>query len=259
MPDQDIKVDVNDIIDKVQAMENDVVNAATGAFELHEANGTSEVREAIVPQLLPIEKNNETRRSTVLTNIVKMLTERKLLDAKKLDQNIKKILTMTSDDYVYKIPLDYPDVTKSQHFIVKLIYQKITSISKSSGIADFLNQFKTDPKIIVVGVINMKLLYGIKNDSTYPNTEIFLEKELMINIVDHVAVPKHYLLSEAELKSVLENYHAKRREIPEILITDPITRYYNAKVGEMFRIIRPSETAGEAPYYRLVVRGMIKE
>jgi len=209
------------------------------------------------PHLLPIEKNSEAKKNTVLTNIIKMLTERKILDHNNLTKNITFATSIKSDDLIYKIPIDMENVHK--HYIVKFIHQKITSISKSSGIADFLNQYKNYPKIVVVSTISTKLLYGIKNDTNYLNTEIFLEKELMINIVDHVSVPKHYLLSEAELKSVLESYHAKRREIPEMLVTDPIARYYNAKVGEMFRIIRPSETAGEAPYYRLVVRGLIKE
>ena len=138
-----------------------------------------------------------------------------------------------------------------------LFYQRITSISKSSIIVDFLNLYKTLPKIVVSPNVSMKLVYNIKNDTTYPNTEFFLEKELMINIVDHISVPKHVLLSEEELKSVIESYYAKRREIPEIYVTDPVSRYYNAKIGQMFRIIRASETAGFSPYYRLVVKGNI--
>lgn len=214
---------------------------------------------AIVPQHLPIEKNNEIKKNTVLTNIVKMLTERKLLVKENLEHNIKKITQMQSDDFVFKFPLDNPDPFGSKQVVIKLIHQKVSNISKSSPVAEFLNQYKTDHKIVVVTVINIKLVYNIKNDALYPNTEIFLEKELMINIIDHIAVPKHILLTDEVLKEVLESYHAKRREIPEILVTDPVARYYNAQVGQMFRIIRASETSGEAPYYRLVIRGMIRE
>jgi DNA-directed RNA polymerase subunit H (RpoH/RPB5) len=212
----------------------------------------------IVAQLLPIEKNLETRRSTVLTNIIKMLTERKLLNEENLEENIANIISIQSDDFVYKINLDNEDpITNSTQLIVKLIYQKITSLSKTTSVGEFLNEYKNIPKIMVIQNISNKIIYGIKNDQTYPNTEIFLEKELMINIVDHCAVPKHILLTETELKDVIESYHAKRRQIPEILVTEPIARYYNAKVGQMFRIIRPSETSGMAPYYRLVIRGNI--
>ena len=54
-------------------------------------NIVQEQPEQIVPQLLPIEKNSESRRITILTNIVNMLTERGLLnfDNKSKDQYIK--------------------------------------------------------------------------------------------------------------------------------------------------------------------------
>ena len=209
------------------------------------------------PHLLPIEKNSEAKKNTVLTNIIKMLTERKILDHNNLTKNITFATSIKSDDLIYKIPIDMENVHK--HYIVKFIHQKITSISKSSGIADFLNQYKNSPKIVVVSTISTKLLYGIKNDTNYLNTEIFLEKELMINLIDHIAVPKHILLSEEEKLKVLESYNAKRREIPEVYVTDPVSRYYNVKIGQLFRIIRPSETAGYVPTYRLVIPGNVLE
>jgi DNA-directed RNA polymerase subunit H (RpoH/RPB5) len=225
---------------------------------MDKAQSDKKETETIVPQLLPIEKNSETRKNIVLTNIIKMLTERKLLKEENLKQNIANIISIQSDDLIYKIDLDYPESnTDSKIFYVILFHQKITSLTKSSSITDFLNQYKTFPKLIVALNVSMKLIYNIKNDTTYPNTEIFLEKELMTNLVDHIPIPKHILLSEQELKAVIESYYAKRREIPEILITDPVSRYYNVKLGQMFRIIRPSETAGFAPYYRLVIKGNI--
>jgi DNA-directed RNA polymerase subunit H (RpoH/RPB5) len=215
-------------------------------------------KETIVPQLLPIEKNSETKKITILTNLIKMLIGRKLINEENLLKNIDLIKKNQSHDFFYKIELDNPEPrTNSKQFYVIIFHQKITSLSKSSDLTEFLNQYKTFPKIIIASNISTKIIYSVKSDQIYPNTEIFLEKELMINIVDHISIPTHILLHEDELKAVIESYHAKRREIPEILVTDSIARYYNAKVGQMFRIIRPSETSGYAPYYRLVIKGNI--
>lgn len=216
------------------------------------------IAEAIVPQLLPIEINSEARKNIMLVNTIKMLTERKLLDPEKLEQNCNHYKAQHADDLEWKIELLANNHLNAKHMIIKIINQKVTSISKSSLIADFLNKYKNDPKIVIVNNISDKFLFGIKHDSNYPNTELFLGKEMMMNIIDHIAVPKHILLSDDEMKLVLNSYHAKRREMPEILETDPIARYYNAKIGQMFRIIRASETTGNAPYYRLVIRGQIK-
>jgi DNA-directed RNA polymerase subunit H (RpoH/RPB5) len=217
----------------------------------------------MVPQLLPIEKNSESKKNIVLTNIIKMLTERGLLDYSKQNQYIKQLIGTQSDDQTYKVDLDYPEKAYSKDnrtMIIRLINQKITSISKSSGISDLLTTYKMQPKIIVVTSINSRTRYQVQSDqASYPNTEIFLEKELLINIVDHVSQPKFTLLTEEETKLVLDAYHAKRRDIPKILFTDPISCYYNAKSGQLFRIIRPSETSGEAVSYRLVIKGQIRD
>ena len=35
--------------------------------------------------------------------------------------------------------------------------------------------------------------------------------------------------------------------------SDPISKYYNAQVGDIFRITRPSENSGLTNTYRLVI------
>jgi DNA-directed RNA polymerase I, II, and III subunit RPABC1 len=64
-------------------------------------------------------------------------------------------------------------------------------------------------------------------------------------------------LSDEDTKKVLEEYSAKKKEMPRIYVTEPVSRYFNAKIGQIFRISRPSETAVESPYHRLVIKGSI--
>ena len=79
----------------------------------------------------------------------------------------------------------------------------------------------------------------------------------MSNLVNHIPVPKHELLSDADAKKLLEEYNAKKRELPKIFVSDPVSRYFAAKVGQIFKITRPSETSGIAPSHRLVIKGNI--
>ena len=76
----------------------------------------------------------------------------------------------------------------------------------------------------------------------------------MINIVDHVLVPKHIVLLKEEGDAVLQAYRAKKRDMMLIRTTDPVARYYNMKAGEIIKIMRPSVMTVEAPAYRLVIK-----
>ena len=211
---------------------------------------------SLIPQLIPIEVNNEYIKNTVLTNVIKMLTARKLLLKDNEEKNIKKITDTPSDDLIYKVDYENKDIKEKKekpYIIIKIINQKITAINKASPIGEFLYQYKNDTKLVIVKSISNKTRQLVI--TTFPNTEVFLEKELMMNIIDHVYVPKHELLSNEEAEQVMESYNARKRDMPKILTNDPIARYYNMEAGQICRIIRPSETAGFTPYYRLVIKG----
>jgi DNA-directed RNA polymerase subunit H (RpoH/RPB5) len=214
---------------------------------------------SILPQLIPIEFSLERRQKIVLTNIIKMLTNRGLLKKENLKDNIKYITEVQTDTSEYSINIDNPSGyynENTKNIIIKLLYHKIgATVSKTSLLGEFLYSKKDIPKIVIVTAATNKLREQVKVD--FPFSEIFLEKEMLINIVDHISVPYHQLLNEEESKKLITEYEIKKKELPRIFVTDPIARYYNAKVGKIFRIIRPSETSVDSPYIRLVVKGFI--
>lgn len=83
--------------------------------------------------------------------------------------------------------------------------------------------------------------------------DYFTEDELKIDKTQHCLVPKHELLTEEQKKELLKMYKCKESQLPKISSYDPISRYFGAKRGQVFKIIRISETSGEYIYYRLVV------
>ena len=69
----------------------------------------------------------------------------------------------------------------------------------------------------------------------------------------HELVPKHSLLKADEAKDVLASFHIHAYQLPYIRSSDPAARAVGAKPGDIIKVIRKSQTAGESDFYRYVV------
>jgi len=77
-----------------------------------------------------------------------------------------------------------------------------------------------------------------------------------VKVTDHVLVPRHEILSEDQKKEVLSKFNATEEQFPFLFSIDPVVREINAKPGDMVKITRVSDTAGETTYYRFVVESV---
>ncbi len=68
-------------------------------------------------------------------------------------------------------------------------------------------------------------------------------------------MPKHILLNDDEKKVLLENYKITPRQLPRILVNDPVISAMGGKIGDVVKITRKSSVSGEAVYYRVVIKG----
>jgi len=200
--------------------------------------------------MFQLEYSNEEIRQIVLTNIVKMLTERKKLKSENLQNNIDKIINNHSDDNIYTIDIDNHNNDESERtYVIKLQLQKITAISKQSSTSEFLNKYKDNHKILVVKEISTKIRQSIVSE--YGETEVFLEYYLMMNQVEHTFVSRYEILTDP--KDIAEYYSkTKKKNSRRIHVTDAMARYYNLKRGDIVRVISPSEVTAVMAEYREV-------
>jgi len=73
------------------------------------------------------------------------------------------------------------------------------------------------------------------------------------NVMANHLVPRHTLLTNDEVESVLTQFGIDRTKLPKILISDPCVRAINAMPGDVVKIERKSPTAGTSIYFRMVV------
>ena len=205
----------------------------------------------------PIEYSSNTQKAIVLTNIVKMLVERGNIDAKNMEKMIDTLRINLTDNDTFTFDVSHTtqddDVTTYQ--IILLLDQKILSSTKTSFIGDYIYKTHNIHKIIIVQDITQRAYLMIRMNTRL--IEIFQKKEMMFNIVDHIYVPKHILLSLDESEKLINEYGLQKRELPRMLVSDPISKYHWAKIGQIFKIVRPSEMTGFSNYYRIVVRDVV--
>ena len=79
------------------------------------------------------------------------------------------------------------------------------------------------------------------------------QEEFNHNVIDHLLVPQHIILTKEEAKKVLKQYNSKLYQFPYIKVSDPAIKAIDAKPGDLIKIIGKSSTAGEATRYRYVV------
>ena len=214
----------------------------------------------INPHLIPVRKDPEMIRVEVLTNLIKMFSERGYINRDNIKTNINKIKKPESTD-IYVINLDKPMLPEGTNvdknfngktLAVRIVHQKIVGITKIPVIKEFLDNFPLQHKVFIFTDISDKAKTTLMN---VPNTEVFTEAFLMINLVDHIDSPKYEVISDKEIEELQQSYMLQKKEIPKILTSDPVVSYFNLKRGQVIRIIRSSEQSGFAVAYRIVIKG----
>jgi DNA-directed RNA polymerase subunit H (RpoH/RPB5) len=190
-----------------------------------------------------LEYDQTEKTQIILKNICKMLNDRKLvINSNDLYNNIKNI----SENL--EIGINY----EQKSYAIKIIYNSITTIKDSNDIDKFLDKYSKYHKFIVITSVSKK---AYKQFNDYPQTEVFQEIELMVNVLEHDLQPKFRLLTKQEVDEYFDTFQNKKREMPRILDSDSVARYFGAKIGNIFEIVRPSITSGESVSYRIVVQG----
>jgi DNA-directed RNA polymerase subunit H (RpoH/RPB5) len=112
-------------------------------------------------------------------------------------------------------------------------------------LVDLLNIQKKNKKLknilfISESKLNTMMVDDLKKYKEKMNISIFLGDNLLFNCTKHFLVPKHILLSDEQRTEFLNQTKEKNftGRLPKIFDTDPISRYFGAVPGQIFKIER---------------------
>jgi hypothetical protein len=193
-----------------------------------------------------IEYNSKEINNIVCLNVLKMLHRRFIID----DYNklYQEILVDINQKAIIEFKLN--DNTKCSLY---LINAKLSSIAQGTQLDEYLSNNLDIHKIVIFKDAAKKVLKQIQIE--YKNAEFFFEYEMMEDIPEKIFIPEHQLLNEEEKTELLNKF--SESDLSSIYDIDMMSRYYNAKIGDIFRIIRPSISSGTSIFYRRVIHGSL--
>lgn len=77
---------------------------------------------------------------------------------------------------------------------------------------------------------------------------------LLFNITDHELVPKYRIMTQDEKNNIISKLYLENEEqLPNILVTDPVAKFYGVRVGDVCEIEYNNHTNGKNKFYRLCI------
>jgi DNA-directed RNA polymerase subunit H (RpoH/RPB5) len=182
----------------------------------------------------------------IIINLLKMLERRRVIsDIKTIYESMKEDITPNKS---IAIKLD-----NGNNCFVYIVNGKVTSITQNSPIDEFLSNNTNIQKFVIITDPSKKTFKQVMDN--YPNSECFFQREFMEDIAGKDICSEHNLLNSEEKDELLQNINIKN--FSKIYSTDVMSRYYNAKVGDIFRVHRVNVTSGKGVDYRVVINGSL--
>lgn len=164
---------------------------------------------------------------------------------------------LTDRGYAMQSPVSLSDVylVINNDILVGMFINEYLDPTKTTAIIKEMEKRKLSHCIVLCDSKHKNVDKLIYYDTIDPKrtVEIFEKNAMLINITKHVLVPKHRVLSEEERTELFERYHIQdNSQLPKMTLSDPISRYYGLKKGQVVEITR-NEDLNKHVSYRIVV------
>ena len=163
------------------------------------------------------------------------------------------------DMILEKLDEDPTTKTKGKIYIRYYLAKALRPANLQEMIDDLFNVEevlkKTDTLLIIVkDEVNDTLINTLKHIWEQDKIFIIIQslKRSQFNLLNHILVPPHRILSIPETIQIRTRYNIMSDgQFPDISRFDPVAQAIGIRPGQVCEIIRPSKTAISAPYYRI--------
>lgn len=147
--------------------------------------------------------------------------------------------------YIIEIPQD-----KEKALVWCILGEATVGIAAMNTLYKIMKEKEIDRAIVVT---EGRYTHAVKLGAKKKNVELLPKSFPVFDIFEHALVPLHEILSEKEKNQLLAQFKVKPYQMPQIKSGDPAVKVIGAKPGDVLKITRKSQTAGEHVTYRYVV------
>lgn len=170
-------------------------------------------------------------------------------DIRRISRTRLTITTFRIDDESHKLNVHFPfseSASRSPGELSVEMFKQLASTMESAGVQRGIFVIS---KPLTTQVRSAMAAWTAEKGVVF---ETFTEAELLVNITQHELVPKHEPLTPDQKSALLKRYKLRDAQLPRMQVTDPVSRYFGLRRGDVVKIIRDSETAGKYVTYRIV-------
>ncbi len=158
---------------------------------------------------------------------------------------IKKEKHTDGIGYIVNIPQD-----KEKALVWCVPGETTVGINSINRLSKAMKDAEMERGIIVT---DGRYTHAVKQGAKKKNIELLPKTFPAFDLFQHKLVPKHEILTEEERTALLAKFRVQPYQLPQISSVDPCVKAIGAKPGDVLRVIRKSQTAGEHMAFRYVV------
>ncbi|WVZ08371.1 hypothetical protein V8G54_021717 [Vigna mungo] len=105
--------------------------------------------------------------------------------------------------------------------------------------------------VFLAGLVDTVFIIDLCALKSYHVEQTYIT-DLLVNITKHVLKPKHQVLTDRQKKNLLKKFNIEEKQLPRMLKTDAIARYYGLERGQVVKVTYSGEITQMHVTYRCV-------
>lgn len=190
-----------------------------------------------------ISLNTESMVLDILVKMINILRNTRKENVGEFEGDVESIVKKKINVYENSLVLD--------NWAFKVITVKTSNLQRSGVFTFYNSNFSKKRRVICIFNNISKRAYIELIMS--PGIEVFTYTDIIQYPLNNIMQPDFFLLGEEERKKMIEEFNVLEKNLPKIKVSDIISRFFNAKVNDIFKIVRKTPEYGYDIYYRIVI------